>query len=132
MKGFYSFYYPDLSYDAFVLENNKWILHPDVIGVNDEHASKKQTVYVMNEKTGKLEKREIKSKWINPEDPSAPVGGSEHVAVTPDSVEDDKNKKSGDPKEPKINKKDKRDPSHNSLYDDVNKKKRKKKRRKRN
>ena len=124
MKKFRSFYVPDLSYDAFVLDGSKWILNEDVIGTNKGTDSKKQTVFVKNEKTGEVEEKEIKSDWINPSDPDAPGGGSEHVAITPeDQKESVKNKE--EPNIPKVNKKDKRDPSDVSFYDDVKKKKRK-------
>ena len=50
MKKFRSFYVPDMSYDAYILEDGKWILNEDVIGVNKGNGEKKQTVYVLNEK----------------------------------------------------------------------------------
>lgn len=125
MANFRSFYVPDLSYDAFVFKGSKWILHEDVIGVNNEEQLKKQVVYVKNEKTGKVERKVIKTKWENPEDAGAPGGGSEHVAVTPET---EKNSKS-DPNAPKVDKKDKRDASELSIFKDV--KKKKKRRRKR-
>ena len=123
MKNFKSFYVPDMTYDAFVLEGSSWVLEEDVIGTNHGEDNK-QVVYVLNDKTGKVEKRTINAKWINPEDPSAPDGGSEHVAVTPESRIEDLEKE-GTAKEPKIDKHDKRDPSEVSFYRDVNKKKNK-------
>ncbi len=130
MKGFKSFYVPDLSYDAYKFQGNKWVLHEDVIGVNDEHASK-QVVYIQNPKTGKLEKKTIKSTWVNPEDKNAPVGGIEHVAVTPESALDEKEKEKENVQLPEYNKKDKRDPNNLSIYDGM-KKKKKRRRKKRN
>jgi hypothetical protein len=65
LKGYYSFYAPDLSYDAFILDGNKWVLKEDVIGLNKATDSK-STIYVMNQKSGKVEKKSIKAKWINP------------------------------------------------------------------
>ena len=123
MAKFKSYYVPDMTYDAFVLEGNKWVLHEDVIGVNSEKETNKSVVYVKNPKTGKVERKEIKTKWINPEDPDAPAGGIEHVAVTPDTEKDIKEVK--EENEPKVNRKDKRDPSNVSFYDDVKKNKRK-------
>ncbi len=129
MKNFRSFYVPDLSYDAFFFQKGKWVLREDVIGVNKGNGKKKQTVYVMNEKTGEVEEVEIKTEWENPSDPNAPVSGNEHVAVTPETESDEKDTKKNNA--PKVNKKDKRDPSNPSFYDDINKKK-KKRRKKRN
>jgi hypothetical protein len=83
MTGFYSYYVPDFSYDAFMLVKDKWILTEDVVGVNGK-TSEKLKVFVQNEK-GELEQKEIKDKWINPSDPSAAAGSSNHVAITPDS-----------------------------------------------
>lgn len=129
MVEFRSFYVPDMSYDAFVLEGSKWVLHEDVIGTNNhDEGEGRQVVYVKNEKTGQVERKEIKTRWINPEDPGAPAGGSEHVAITPEDVENDlvEEKRSD---EPKIDKRDKRDPSTLSYYKDLDKKKRKNRRR---
>ena len=115
LKNFRSYYVPDMSYDAFVFEKKKWVLKEDVIGVNDgEHNSGKQTIQVMNEKTGQLETRVVKTNWENPEDPDAPAGGSEHVAITPESQnnteEGDKAEEKHNPLDDRINKKDKRNP----------------------
>ena len=131
MKGYYSFYVPDLSYDAFIFENNKWILKEDVIGVNNHDSKEKRTVHTMDPKTGKLVKIKIENTWQNPSDPNAPAGGSEHVAVTPESQANDE--KSTDPKsnEPKVDKRDKRDPSDLSIFGDMKKKKKKRRRRNR-
>ncbi len=82
MTGFYSYYVPDFSYDAFFLVKDKWVLEEDVVGVNGK-STEKLNVYVQNDK-GELEKKEIKDKWINPSDPTAAVGSSNHVAITPD------------------------------------------------
>ncbi len=122
MKNFKAFYVPDLSYDAFMIEGNRWVLHEDVIGVNHGNGEKKQVVYVKNEKTGELEEKVIKTTWQNPEDPGAPAGGTEHVAVTPDELDkNSKNDKSA--KESRKQKKDKRDPSELSIFKDLKKKK---------
>ena len=130
MKNFKSFYVPDMTYDAFVLQGYKWILHEDVIGVNPEDEEKKQVVYVKNEKTGKVERKVIKVKWENPEDLDAPAGGSEHVAVTPESAAEEAELEK-EKNTPKADKRDKRDPSNPSFYDDINKKKRKRNKKKR-
>jgi hypothetical protein len=109
LAGFYSFYVPDLSYDALYFKDNKWILKEDVIGVNKSDGEKKE-VYIKNERSGKIEKVEIKDKWESPEDASAPAGGSEHKAVLPDSEVKEEEKKKEE-LEKKVDKKDKRDPN---------------------
>ena len=127
MKGFYSFYVPDLSYDALKFEKGKWILYEDVIGVNDTPDQKKQTVYVKDPKTGQVVEKKVDAKWQNPEDPTAPAGGIEHVAVTPDQEgKSAENADEVDPNAPKINKKDKRDPNNLTITNGMSKKKRRK------
>jgi len=124
MKKFREFYIPDLSYDAFIYDKKKWVLKEDVIGVNPEPDVEKQYVYVKNERTGKVERKEIKVKWENPEDPNAPAGGSEHVAVTPESVDEEEMKRQAE-LDARSKKKDKRDPSNLSTVNGTKKKKRK-------
>jgi hypothetical protein len=109
LVGFYSFYVPDLSYDAFYFKGDKWELKEDVIGVNKEDGTTKE-VYIRNEKTGKIEKQQIKDKWQNPSDANAPAGGSEHKSALPG----EENKEEQEKKEKldkKINKRDKRNPN---------------------
>lgn len=114
LKNFRSYYVPDMSYDAFEYEGKKWVLKEDVVGVNDGYGgnSGKQEFTVMNE-NGQLEKRVVKTNWQNPEDPNAPAGGSEHVAVTPDSEkngDDAQKEKEHNPLDDRVNKRDRRDP----------------------
>lgn len=123
LVGFYSFYLPDLSYDAFMLEGNKWVLKEDVIGIN-KAAEKETAVYVKNERNGKIEKKEIKNKWINPSDIDAPGGGSEHIAITPEQDLQNSNAEK-DNLDKKVPKYDKRDP--NNLNTTLGKQKKRKK-----
>lgn len=125
LKGYFSFYVPDLSYDALKYEDSKWVLHEDVVGVN-AHDTEETIVYTKDPKTGKLIKRKIKNDWEDPSDAAAPAGGNEHVAATPEETV--KPDKSDEPKvkAPKADKKDKRDPSELSIFDGIEKKKRKK------
>ncbi len=130
MKGYYSFYVPDLSYDAFVFDNKKWILKEDVIGVNSHSDTEKQEILTKDPKTGKLVKRKIDTSWQDPSNPGAPAGGNEHVAVTPESQknEEDQNETQKS-NAPEVNKRDKRDPSQLSTFGDMKKKKRRKRKR---
>jgi hypothetical protein len=106
LKGFYAYYIPDLSYDAFVLDGAKWLLKEDVIGVNPDD-EEKMVVFVRNERTGRVEKKTIKKEWENPTDSKSEIP---HVAITPEEQGTDgtNEKKEENPK--KI-RKDKRDPS---------------------
>ena len=129
LKNFRSYYVPDLSYDAFVFEDNKWVLKEDVIGVNSSVAEQK-VVYADTDNTGLLEKKEIKNKWINPEDSKAPAGGSAHVAVTPEDqlVEDVKVVTEKDDLDKRVKRRDKRDPKALSKKNFGKHKRRRKKR----
>jgi hypothetical protein len=111
LEGFYAFYVPDLSLDAFMLDGSKWTFKEDVIGVNKDEQGSKMTVYAINEKNGKIEGKEIKNKWENPEDNKAPGGGFEHKAVTPEDEMGVSNEKDAK-KDKKV--KDKRDPNQMS------------------
>jgi len=123
LEGFYSFYVPDLSLDAFILEGNKWIFKEDVIGINDPEDNDKVTVYTMNEKDGHVEKKEIKNRWVSPDDAKAPAGGIDHKAEMPEGDPKATEKSTSKTKEKKI--KDKRDPgAMNSTYGGMKKKKR--------
>ena len=119
MKKFRSFYVPDLSYDAFVLDGSKWLLNEDVIGVNKGVSSKESTVLVQDPNSGKVEKQTIKTEWLDPTSED-----NKHVAITPESQLEKETKKKKD-QLPEVDKKDKRDPSKVSFYKDVKKKRRK-------
>lgn len=131
MKGYYSFYVPDLSYDAFVFEDKKWVLKEDVIGVSPQGDKETIEVLTKDPKTGRLVKRKIDNDWQDPSDPNAPAGGNEHVAITPETQEKEEESKDTKSNEPKVDKRDKRDPSESSIFGDMNKKKKKRRRRKR-
>ncbi len=118
MKGMYSFYVPDLSYDAYVLRNNKWYLKEDVIGVN-KAASQKIAIETYDSKTGETRTKEVKNKWLDPSDPDAPAGGAQHVATTPDQ-EDKVNEPS--PKSQKLSRKERK--NQPKSYNPVGSKKR--------
>ncbi len=137
MKGYYSFYVPDLSYDALKFEKGKWVLHEDVIGVNRPKENDQQTIYAKDPRTGKIKKHVIDIKWQNPEDANAPAGGNEHVAVTPEGEAKDnkkdtkrqrREKKNTNPNVPEYDKRDKRDPANISFYNDLDKSKGKRRR----
>jgi hypothetical protein len=128
LEGLYSFYVPDLSYDAFVLDGNKWVLFEDVVVVNPDDEESVVT-YVRNKRTGELQEKKVKSKWLNPEDNGAPISGIAHTAVTPDMdvnnpIAYNGNETIKKQKKEKKNKVDKRDP--NQMTTTLGNKKRKK------
>lgn len=84
LKGFYSYYVPDLSYDAFEFSNNYWQFKPDIIAINKPD-SKKIEVLTLDRKSGDVKKMEIKRKWIDPTDNN--TGDGKHVARMPGDEE---------------------------------------------
>jgi len=93
LKGFYSYYVPDMSYDAYEYVNDYWMYRADIISTNKESRGKKMTVYTYNDQKGRAEKTEMKTTWINPSDESAPVSNGNHTAVLPDGENNVKSQK---------------------------------------
>lgn len=108
MVGMYEYYVPDMSYDELVLNNKKWIIIEDVIGVNDKE-TQSYTLQNVNKKNHKLSKNN-KSKWNDPTDLNAPGGGNVHVAHLPgDELDKTKNKEvKSENQTPQISKKHKK------------------------
>jgi hypothetical protein len=134
LKGFYAYYVPDMSYDAFNLKNGRWYLEEDVIAVN-KAVSTKIDVQYPSDKPGEIKSSKLKNTWINPSDKNSPTAGTPHVARTPDgevvetdpAKNSDKTKKSKEDKEKeKRIKKDKRDPSKMYPYSELKKDKKQK------
>ena len=126
LKGIYSFYIPDFSYDSYVWKKDGWHLMEDVIGIN-EKGNDKISIISSNNKGG-IKKQKIKNKWVNPNDESDTQNQFVHVARTPESemqVELPEKKT----KQKKIKKSKKNDPL---LPQSIYGKKKKKKRRSRN
>ena len=126
LKGIYSFYIPDFSYDSYVWKKDGWHLMEDVIGIN-EKGNDKISIISSNNKGG-IKKQKIKNKWVNPNDESDIQNQFVHVARTPESemqVELPEKKT----KHKKIKKSKKNDPL---LPQSIYGKKKKKKRRSRN
>jgi hypothetical protein len=84
LKGFYSFYVPDMSYDGLEFMDDYWVLRSDIISTNKEDNRKKMTIYSLNDQKGQVEKVETKQVWNNPENPGAPVDNGKHTGVLPD------------------------------------------------
>jgi hypothetical protein len=125
LAGVYSFYVPDFSYDAYIWDNESWVLNEDVITINNEEEKKNQTNYVLDEKTGKIKEKKVKNGWLNPADPNKKndIG---HVARVPEinTINEDDN--SAKPKR-KSFWRDRRDPNNLSITTGKNKKKKRRK-----
>lgn len=99
LEGLYSYYVPDMSYDALKFEDGIWQMKEDVIAIN-KNGDKTKKILVQNPKTGKLEEKEIKDEF------EAPAENLETV-LPEEEVKKQKEKS----KKTKKVKKDDRDPS---------------------
>lgn len=102
MVGFYEFYVPDMSYDAYILEGNRWVLKEDVIGVNKGQQTVSVSQY--DAKKDEVSTYTVENKWIDPTGGSGAGKNDVHVAVLPDSetkntTEENKKTVKKDPKE---------------------------------
>lgn len=91
MVEFRQFYVPDMSYDAFTYDGDRWNINVDIIAINaKEEKGKTYTSYGIN-KDGKMVGEEKKSKWIDPTNKN--THGGEQNIHTPSLPEDSNNKK---------------------------------------
>jgi hypothetical protein len=139
MEGFYEYYVPDLSYDAYVYNGTKWVLIEDVIGLSKHQQVVK--LHAIDPKTGEIEETEMDSKWIDPTSGGSPAGKEVHIAMTPDmegadtkksdKSADEKTAKKGEPKNAleiwDQKKRHKKEKANSPSYANEGKKKKKKK-----
>lgn len=88
LEGFYQYYVPDMSLDAFEFQGTKWVLIEDVVGVNKGTA--KVHMNRIDPKTGGIEEEVVDNKWIDPTTEGSPASKEVHIAVTPESAATDK------------------------------------------
>jgi hypothetical protein len=88
LEGVASYYFPDMSYDAYVYDYDRemWNLESDVIATNPEDVGER-FYYALNQKSGKVEKNRMRGDWMNPTDADNPGNGA-HKAVLPAPQED--------------------------------------------
>ncbi len=89
MIGFYEFYVPDMTYDAFVFEDGKWVLKEDVVGINKASNDVKEAV--INPKTGEIDMVTKKGEWIDPSSNNGSVSET-HIPAMPSTNESKKGK----------------------------------------
>lgn len=106
MDGFREFYVPDMSYDAFKLSGNKWVLEEDVVGINKKNGQNMPVVRIDLNKDGSMVRHKEKGKWIDPSNPNAPAGQNIHTPAMPDEevVPEPKKKKTKSEEFPKSKK----------------------------
>jgi len=93
MAGFYEYYVPDMSYDAFVLKGSKWELKEDVIGVSETQANIKMGTKI-DPKTGEVIMETVDAKWEDPTLGGAHGESEVHVAMLPEEEAKEKDPKS--------------------------------------
>lgn len=82
LEGIASYYFPDMSYDAYVYDYDReiWNLQTDVIATNPEDVGERY-FYTLNKKTGKVQKNRMRTDWMNPSDQQNPQNGTHKAAL---------------------------------------------------
>lgn len=127
LKEFKEYYVPDMSYDAYTFEKNKWRLQEDIIAVNNK-TSDQVDLKAYDSDLDTVVTIPAKGKWISPDDKNAPLDGGGHRAVTPDDLEDEKKGKSPKTKKGKT-KKPKKESFGGVSYSNLPEKEKKRKKR---
>jgi hypothetical protein len=83
LEGVASYYFPDMSYDAYVYDYDReiWNLESDVVATNPEDVGER-FYYALNTKSGQVEKNRMRADWMNPSDQQNPENGT-HKATLP-------------------------------------------------
>jgi len=126
LAEFREYYVPDMSYDAYMFEENKWRLREDIIALN----SKENEMVEMKAYDKDLDtvvSIPVKREWNNPEDSNAPIDGGGHRAVMPDDAKNNSEAKNKNDKNASSNDPDFRGVSYSNLNKKKNRKKKKKK-----
>ncbi len=92
MAGFYEYYVPDMSYDAFTFSGSKWVLKEDVIGVSETQAEVKMGTKI-DPKTGDVIMETVDSKWEDPTLGGAHGESEVHIAMLPEEEAKEKDPK---------------------------------------
>lgn len=101
MVDFREFYIPDMSYDSFNWEEDKWVLNEDIIATNNGEGKKAPIqVYDMN-KDGTITSKDKKNTWIDPTDKNAPAEPNIHTPTLPAPIQKENKKKAVKPAEEK-------------------------------
>lgn len=90
LEGMPSYYFPDMSYDAYVYDYDReiWNLETDVVATNPEDVGERY-YYALNKKTGKVEKNRMRADWMNPTDQQNPENGTHKASLPENSTAQD-------------------------------------------
>jgi hypothetical protein len=83
LVGVYSYYVPDMSYDAFQWTKTYWEHKADIVAINPKDNRKKTVIKDNQGKSIKV----IENEWIDPTEGDSPIDNGKHVAVTPEDAE---------------------------------------------
>lgn len=129
LAEFREYYIPDMSYDAYVFEKNKWRLREDVIAINKDDKKEIVELKRYDPKTDSVVSVPMKNKWEDPTDSNAPIDSGGHRAVLPDDERFDDKKTNKDKKIKAPEEKEFSGVSFSNLPSQKKSKKRKKKKR---
>jgi hypothetical protein len=92
LEGVASYYFPDMSYDAYVYDYDReiWQLESDVVATNPADVGERY-YYALNQKTGKVEKNRMRADWMNPTDQQNPANGAHSAALPAPETNSDVN-----------------------------------------
>jgi hypothetical protein len=84
LKGFYTYYVPDMTYDGYRWNGEYWEYLEDLIAVNGIASKPKQFKPTDSGEAGEF--REMEGEWIDPVDSQSPAGSGENAIapVAPD------------------------------------------------
>jgi hypothetical protein len=90
LVGFFDYYVPDMTYDAYRWNGTIWQYEEDLIAVNKEN--RKTRVYKPTDVDESEDFIEVKDVWVNPVDNGAPIGvsGGNPIAPVKEEVEGSK------------------------------------------
>ena len=107
LKGLYSYYIPDMTYDGYTWNGEIWEYKTDFIAVNSQNTKTKQYKPTANGEAPEFV--EVDDVWVNPVDSKSPAGaGKSAIAPVPESANNKKKSKRNKNRSPKKTKASKR------------------------
>lgn len=95
LSEFREYWVPDMSYDALIFTDGKWVVEEDIIAINKERENK-LTISAYDEKNDTIKQVDIKDNWESP-------GGKHTIALPEDTNPQTKQKKTKNKKETEFN-----------------------------
>jgi hypothetical protein len=86
LAEFRDYYVPDMTYDAYTFDGNKWQLKEDIVALNKKDHEVKVMAY--DETSDTTVVLDNKNKWVDPTDKNAPIESIGHRVVKIDDEKD--------------------------------------------